>query len=143
MATCDDCFQEFEHPLVHAGMVKNDAFKRCYIDRPRWDWDDSSAILAFSGPDGPTVRIHCSVVGTTQGNKWQWSWTNKNIPLYAKIDVEKGREFGEKNGCEKLTTAFLKADEYTGWKMTSVTEHILEDPGAHRFPTDHGSCYLA
>ena len=57
--------------------------------------------------------------------------------------MEKVREFGESNGYEKLTTPFLVADEYTGWEMTAVTEHVLEALGAYRFPTDHGFCYLA
>jgi hypothetical protein len=57
--------------------------------------------------------------------------------------MDKVREFGEANGYEKLTTPFLEADEYTGWEMTAVTEHILDALGAYRFPTDHGFCYLA
>jgi hypothetical protein len=143
MTSCDDLFDEFVHPLVHKGMDKNEAFERQYGRHARWDWDDSLATLTFSGPDGPIVRIHCSVVGTTQGDQWQWSWANKNIPPHEKLDVEKVREFGEQNGYEKLTTAFLAADEYTGWEMTAVAEHILDALGAYRFPTDHGFCYLA
>ncbi|MGA2888246.1 MAG: DUF6882 domain-containing protein [Terracidiphilus sp.] len=142
MAACDDCFQKFVHPLVHAGMDKNDAFERRYGHHARWDWDDSSSTLTFSDPNQQSVRIHCSVVGTTQGNQWQWSWANNNISPYSKLDMEKVHDFGEANGYEKLTTPFLEADKYTGWEMTAVAEHILDALGAYRFPTDLGYRYL-
>jgi hypothetical protein len=143
MAACDDCFEEFVHPLVHAGMDKNDAFKRRYGNHARWDWDHLLSTLTFSDLELPTVRVHCSVVGTTQGNSWQWSWANKNIPSSSKLEMDKVRAFGEANGYEKLTTPFLEADKYTGWEMTAVTGHILNALGACRFPTDQGFCYLA
>jgi hypothetical protein len=60
----------------------------------------------------------------------------------ATLDTEKVREFGEANGYDKLTSAFLVADEYTGWEMTAVAAHILNAPGGYRFPTDDGYCYL-
>jgi hypothetical protein len=143
MTTCDDCFREFVHPLIHAGMEKNDAFFSKFGRHKRWDWDDSSATLIFSDATLPTVRVRCSMVGTTEGDSWQWSWANKNVPLLKKTDMEKVREFGETHGYEKLTAPFLVADEYTGWEMTAVTEHVLDALGGYRFPTDDGFCYLA
>jgi hypothetical protein len=143
MTACDDRFEEFVHPLVHCGMEKNDAFGQKYGRHSRWDWDNVSSTMTFSDPNLPTVRVHCSVVGTTQGTQWQSSWANKNISPHEKLDMEMVRDFGEANGYEKLTIAFLDADEYTGWEMTAVTEHILNALGAYRFPTDQGYCYLA
>jgi hypothetical protein len=142
MTICEDCFQEFVHPLVHAGMDKNDAFERRYGHHARRDWDGSSSILTFSDPSLPTVRVHCSVVGTTEGESWQWSWANKNIQPHEKLDIDKVREFGEENGYDKLTSPFLESDDYTGWEMTAVAEHVLNALGAYRFPTDCGFCYL-
>jgi len=142
MATCDDCFDKFVHPLIHAGMDKNEAFERRYGRHAHWDWDETSATLTFSDPKLPTVRVHCSVVGTTEGDSWQWSWANNNIPPYSKLDMDKVRDFGEANGYGKLTTSFLEVDDYMGWEMTAVTEHILSALGAYRFPTEHGYCYL-
>jgi len=142
MTVCDDCFQNFVHPLIHAGMAKNDAFFARYGQHAHWYWDDSSSTLTFSDPTLPTVRVNCSVVGTTEGNSWQWSWANKNTPPHAKHDMDKVREFGEENGYDKLTTPFLEANDYTGWEMTAVAEHVLNALGAYRFPTDEGYCYL-
>jgi hypothetical protein len=142
MAICDDCFSGFVHPLVHEGMEKNEKFAERYGQHDRWDWDDEASTLTFSNYGQPKLRIHVSVVGTTEGTSWQWSWANKNFPPHTKVDIEKVREFGEVSGYEKLTSAFLDADEYTGWAMTAVAEHLLKAQGAYRFPTDDGFCYL-
>ncbi len=142
MTICDDCFQEFLHPIVHESMEKNERFDLKYGKRERWDWDTDSATLTFSNAGQRRLQVHCSVVGTTQGDQWEWSWANRNIPESEKRDIERVRNFGEANGYDKLTSSFLDADEYTGWEMTAVAVHLLESPGSYRFPTDHGFCYL-
>jgi hypothetical protein len=116
MAACDDCFSEFLHPLVHELMDKNKRFEERYGKHERWDWDDVTATLTFSDPVNPTVRIDVTVVGSTEGDSWEWSWANSNYEARSKIDMEKVREFGEANGYEKLTSAFLNTDEYTAGK---------------------------
>lgn len=142
MALCDDCFEDFLHPLVHESMEKNQRFEKKYGRHERWDWDADASTLTFSNSGRARLRIHVSIVGTTQGHSWQWSWANKNIPPYSKLDMEKVREFGEVNGFERLTSKFLDADEHTGWEMTAIAAHLLDAPGAYRFPTDAGYCYL-
>ena len=142
MAACDDCFEEFAHPLVHESQEKNDRFRVKYGQHARWDWDDERSTLTFSDPERPSLEIDVSIVGTTQGEQWEWSWANKNIPQANKVDIEKVREFGESNGFDKLTKDFLDADEYTGWEMTSIAVHVLGAKGSYRFPTDQGFCYL-
>jgi hypothetical protein len=142
MAICDDCFEDFAHPLVHESQAKNDRFREKFGQFARWDWDDERSTLTFSDPQKPALEIDVSIVGTTQGDQWEWSWANKNIPPHSKLDMEKVRDFGEANGYDKLTSAFLESDEYTGWEMTSVAVNILGASGSYRFPTDHGYCYL-
>ena len=142
MALCDDCFQEFLHPLVHELIDKNSGFDEQFGGRARWDWDSESATITFSDPEKSTIRINATVVGTTQENSWQWTWANRNFPLLlSKQDLEKIREYGEANGFDKLTSAFLDADEFTGWEMTAVAAQF-DAPGAYRFPTDNGFCYI-
>ena len=142
MATCDDCFEEFLHPLVHQSMEKNERFWDKYGKYARWDWDYERSVLTFSDPEKTALEIDASVVGTTEGNSWEWAWANGNLDPNTKLDMAKVREFGAANGYDKLTTAFLDADEYTGWEMTSVAVHVLESPGSYRFPTENGYCYL-
>jgi hypothetical protein len=142
MAVCDECFQKFLHPLIHESMEKNNRLREKHGQHERWDWDCDSATLTFSDAGQPKLRIQCSVVGTTQGDSWEWSWANSNIPAHEKSDIERVREFGEAEGFDKLTSKFLDADEYTGWEMTAVAAHVLGAPGSYRFPTEHGYCYL-
>jgi hypothetical protein len=142
MAICDDCFREFLHPLVHELMGKDQRFRDTYGEHARWDWDSESEIITFSDPVKTTLRIQTTVVGTTEGNSWEWTWANPNFPPNSKIDTEKVREFGKEQGYQPLITAFLEADEHTGWEMTAVAAHLLNAPGAYRFPTDAGYCYL-
>ena len=142
MALCDDCFDDFVHPLSHELMAKNERFREQFGIFARWHWDSESATLTFSDPQKPTLRVAVSVVGTTEGNSWEWAWANRNFEPHTKINIDKIREFGEANGSEKLTSGFLDSDEYTGWEMTAIAAHILDAPGAYRFPTDRGHCYL-
>jgi hypothetical protein len=142
MALCDDCFEDFVHPLWHELKKKNDQFVRQYGNHKHWDWDHEAVTLTFSDPKLPTVRIDVSVVGTTEGSSWQWSWANRKIEAHERPDMEKVREYGEANGFEKLTSGFLDADEYTGWEMTAVAARVLDAPGAYSFPTERGRCWL-
>jgi hypothetical protein len=142
MALCDECFEDFVHPLTHEAIEKNKRFQVRYGRHARWDWDPESSTLTFSDPVNSTLRIDVSVVGTTEGDSWEWSWANRNIEAHEKLGMEKVREFGESKGYEQLTTAFLESDEYTGWGMTVVAAHVLEALGTYRFPTDDGHCYL-
>jgi hypothetical protein len=142
MAACEDCFREFLHPLVHQLMDKNKQFKDRYGTHARWDWDDVDVTLTFTDPISPALRIDVTVVGSTEGDSWEWSWANSNYAARSKRDMDSVREFGEANGYERLTSAFLEADDYTGWEMTAVAAHVLDALGAYRFPTDNGYCYL-
>jgi len=123
-------------------MEKNQRFSEKYGGHDRWDWDADSATLTFSDAGRAKVRTFCSVVGTTEGDSWEWSWANRNIPADEKRDMERVHDFGAANGYEKLTAPFLEADEYTGWEMTAIAVHILQAPGSYRFPTERGYCYL-
>jgi hypothetical protein len=128
--------------LIHESQEKNDRFQERFGLHARCNWDDERSTLKFSDPEKIALEIDVSIVGSTEGNSWEWAWANANIPPENKINIEKVRELGEAQGYEKLTTAFLEADEYTGWEMTAVAPHVLNAPGSYRFPTDRGYCYL-
>jgi hypothetical protein len=123
-------------------MDKNKRFRERYGLHDRWDWNSESATITLSDPTKPALRINATVVGTIQEDSWEWTWANPNFATQAKLGMEQVREFGEKQGYEKLTSAFLDADEHTGWEMTAVAAHILNAPGAYRFSSKWGYCYL-
>lgn len=142
MTICDDCFQEFLHPLVHELTEKNNRFRDRFGIYARWDWDGDSATITFSDPEKPPLQIPCTVVGTIEGDQWEWTWANKNFEPVTKVGMNEVKAFGEEKCFDQLTTAFLDADEYTGWEVTAVTAHLLNAPGAYRFPTGHGYCFV-
>jgi len=142
MALCDGCFEDFVHDLWHELEEKNNRYFETYGRHKRWDWDSEAVTLTFTDSVLPTVRIDVSIVGTIEGNSWQWSWANGNLSDLEKKDMVKVRDYGEANQLEKLTSRFLDADEYTGWEMTAVAAHVLDAPGAYSFPTERGRCFL-
>lgn len=135
-------FEDLVHELVHESIEKNEQFRSRFGKYKRWDWNDETVTLTFSDPDKSLLRIHVTVVGTTKGDRWQWTWANRNFEDRSRLGMEKVREFGEVHGFAKLTTPFLDADEHTGWEMTSIASHVLKAFGSYRFPTDEGFCYL-
>ena len=143
MSNSNENFEEFLHKLVHESIDKNERFRQRYGRHKRWDWDSDAVTLTFTDPTKPTLRIEVVVVGTTKGNRWQWTWANRNFDFSSRMSMEKVREFGESRGYQKLTTAFIDADDDTGWEMSSIAVHILGALGSYRFPTDEGYCYLA
>jgi hypothetical protein len=142
VGTPGEDFDAVLHEFVHESIDKNEQFRKRFGKYKRWDWDDEAVTLTFSDPDKPPLVIHVTVVGTTRGEEWQWTWANRNFEDRSRLGMDKVREFGETHGFEKLTTAFFDADEHTGWEMTSVAVHILKAFGSYRFPTDEGYCYL-
>ena len=90
MALCDDCFEEFVHPLIHAAMSKNEAFFQKYGRHQRWGWDNVASTLTFSDSNLPTVAIHCSVVGTTEGDSWEWSDTPRYPLQFSQMGLRIG-----------------------------------------------------
>jgi hypothetical protein len=142
MPDMKETFEEFVHALVHDSIEKNERFRNQYGKFKRWDWDSDAVTLTFSDPVKSTLRIDVTVVGTTKGERWQWTWANRNFEPRSKLGMDEVRIFGESHGYEMLTTGFIDSDEHTGWEMTSVALHVLGGIGSYRFPTDGGFCYL-
>ncbi|HEY1579502.1 MAG TPA: hypothetical protein VGF82_20735 [Terracidiphilus sp.] len=61
MALCDDCFEDFVHPLWHELKEKNGRFSEKYGRHKRWHWDEEAVTLTFSDRVLPTVRIDVSI----------------------------------------------------------------------------------
>ena len=76
---CTTCMEEecedFKHACVHESMAKNDIWLKKYKinDWPRWDYSMEDATLTFSEEGKVKVICDMQVVGSTQGNSWEWS----------------------------------------------------------------------
>jgi hypothetical protein len=142
---CDAClkdeYEEFRHSCLHESMAKNHVWLEKYRinDWPRWDYSMEEATLAFS--ENGQVKVICDmqVVGSTNGDSWEWSWGNTNFPLACRQLMQAVNEFGQEKKWETLTTLFLNNDEYLGWECAAIANHVLNGVGAYRCPSGDGN----
>jgi hypothetical protein len=142
LTLCDDDFWEFVHPLMLRLRQKNERVRQQYGDYSQWDWDPDAATLTFRERGQPDLCVDVTLVGTTEGGSWEWSWANPNISPDLKRDMEQIPAFGEAHGYQRLSLPFLKSGQETGLEMTAVTAHVLNAPGSFFFSTGDGYCYL-
>ena len=50
---------------------------------PRWDYSMDNGTLIFSERGKAKVICEMQVVGSAQGESWEWSWGNENYPTSA------------------------------------------------------------
>jgi hypothetical protein len=138
---CDAClkeeYEDFRHACVHESMAKNDLWLEKYnINHwPRWDYSMEEATLTFSEEGKTKVICDMQVVGSTQGDSWEWSWGNKNYPTVCRRFIQQVKSFGVEKQWNKLTTLFLDNDEYLGWECASIANHVLGGIAAYRCPS--------
>jgi hypothetical protein len=76
--------------LIHESQEKNDRFQERFGLHARWNWDDERSTLTFSDPEKVALEIDVSIVGSTEGNSWEWAWANANIPLRRQPQIPAG-----------------------------------------------------
>ena len=137
---CETCslkpFEEFKHTCVHECMDLNKAMMETYKlgHWPRWDYQMEDATLVFSRDGKPQVICDMQVVGSTEGDTWEWSWGNAHLPEACRSRMCVVHELGEEKDWDRLTTLFLPNDENVGWECASIANHLLGDIGAYRCP---------
>jgi hypothetical protein len=145
---CDACLEEeFEtwlHGRVHESMAQNKAWLETYKinDWPRWDYSLEDCTLTFSKDGEAKVICDIRAVGSVQGDSWEWSWGNKNLPDSCKGQMNDVRQFGEEKQWAKLTSLFLDSDDYVGWEMAAVTVHLLGGKAVYRCPDNETPGYF-
>ena len=146
---CASCLQEeydaFSHECIHETMAKNEKWLRHYKINswPRWDYSMDEATLTFSEAGAPKVFCEMQVVGSTEGDSWEWSWGNKNYPDICKTRMLEVKELGAIKQWDQLTSLFLTNDEYLGWKCASIATHVLNGIFTYRCPHEGDFLYLA
>jgi hypothetical protein len=142
MTLCVDDFREFVWPLLERLQEKNERIRQRFGDYAQWEWNPDEASLTLSDPGKPDLHIDVTLVGTTEGRSWEWSWANPNIDPTLKRDMEQVREFGREHGYLRLVDPFVEADQTSGLELTAVAAHILNAQGSFYFATGDGFCYL-
>ena len=110
----------------------------------RWDADQETGKLVFSNKGKPKVIATFQIAGSysTYSNTWKWSWANETVDAANKRDMNKIKEFGEKNNYEELTTPQWKCEEDYAWTMTAVAGQLIKAKGAYRGKIPDGFVYL-
>ncbi len=113
-------------------------------DYDRWDADQETGKLIFSSKGKPRVIASFQIAGSysTYSNTWKWSWANETVDAANKRDMNKIKEFGEKNQFKELTTPQWKCEENYGWTMTAVAGQLIKAKGAYRGRIADGFVYL-
>ncbi|WP_433974574.1 DUF6882 domain-containing protein [Tunturiibacter lichenicola] len=145
---CDAClteeYEEFRHACIHESMSKNDAWNEEYKidDWPRWDYSMEEATLTFSEEGAAKVICSMQVVGSSQGDSWEWSWGNANFPDICRRAMQEVKTFGAEKQWHNLATLFLENDEYLGWECAAIASHVLNGVATYRCPSGSAGDYV-
>ncbi len=146
---CENClreeYEEFAHECIHESIAQNELWLDKYRIKhwPRWDYSLEECTLTFSEAGKPKVICDIRAVGSVQGDSWEWSWGNGNLPESCKDRMGVVHSFGKEKQWEKLTSLFLKNDNnYLGWELASVAVHILGGIAVYRCPDSETPGYF-
>jgi hypothetical protein len=145
---CETCLQdeykEFAHDCIHRSIAQNNLWLEKYKINawPRWDYLLEENTLTFS--DAGKAKVVCNIraVGSVQGDSWEWSWGNMNLPESCKIRMNEVREFGEEKQWDRLTSLFLENTEDLGWELAAITVHVLGGAAVYRCPDSETPGYF-
>jgi hypothetical protein len=114
------------------------------LDYPRYDYDQESATLVFSGADRPNLKLTIQVIGSwaAKSGTWLWAWENDSILLGAREHVHVLQKFGLQNGFQRLSDAHWEAEQTDAWEMTRVACLLLQADGVYRSPDDDGALFM-
>jgi hypothetical protein len=137
---CEACLEDEYDEFAHARIHESIALNTVWIDKyrigtwQRWDYSLEHATLTFSQDGKPKVVCQIQAVGSVQGESWEWSWGNANLPGPCKTRMPEVRAFGETKEWSKLTSLFLDNSDYLGWELASVSVHLLGGNATYRCP---------
>jgi len=102
----------------------------------RYDIDQDTGTITFSGGREESVVGDIQVVGTWayKRNSWRWAWANSSILEPLTTASAATRDFGEEHELSELTEATWTAEEEDAWAMTAITAYLSQAEGAYRCP---------
>ena len=133
----DEAFDQLKQASMEELRLKTQAHTVWGIDKvDRWDIDQSVGQLVFSNRDGTTAKCSAQIIGSynSADRSWQWAWANPSVVDNLKTDSLKVKDYGEKNGFEKLTQAEWQGSEDDAWAMAAIACKICGSQGIYRGP---------
>ena len=109
----------------------------------QWNLDPGQGELVFSFP-GRLVIAPAQVIGAydAQSGTWTWSWADASIPENLTRHAVHLKEYGERNGVPRLTTAQWTGEETDCWYMAALACRLCEFNGAYRGPSENKYSFI-
>lgn len=113
-------------------------------DFERWDYLQEDGKLRFSNGGKVRVIAEAQIVGSFSifNGTWMWSWANESVDKAVKRDIEKVKDFGEKNRFPKLTKKLFECEEEDAWTLTKAAGEVLNAKGTYRGQIQDGWVYF-
>lgn len=131
-----DNVDDFIEGCIDKLEIQNDSITKSYGigSYERWDFDQETAEIIFSENGNKKLIAKVSFIGSYSANSesWMWGWGNDSLLPHLTKEIEKVREFGEKNNIELLTDRAWSATKEAGWAMSAVAFHVIGGKGVYR-----------
>lgn len=135
-------YTDFARNAYEKLMAAQDALKAVHnIDRYKhWFYNQSTELLRLYNDDVDQVYLKYIPVGTYSPKEktWMWCWDNKHSGEQSKFNVLKVKEFGEREGFDKLSDGYFSSDEYDGWEFIAISMKFLGGIGGYRAISSDG-----
>jgi hypothetical protein len=120
-----DASQERSQHVVGPGHVQ--ALECRASDRP----------ITFRGRDSSVATAPYQYIGSYSLDEgtWLWSWANASVLEPLTRDASLVRDYGAKEGLERLTAPKLVCTEYEAWEFVAVACHLAQAKGVYRGPS--------
>lgn len=112
-------------------------------DYENWYYRQATEILTLSTGENE-INFKYIPVGTfsNKSKTWMWAWENSHSIEKSKFDTLKVKEFGTQVKFKELTAGHFESDEYIGWELTAMANHILGGIGGYRVESDQLEKYF-
>ena len=130
---------------VHLMQERNSHWVRDYdLEHRRYHWSIPDAQLVFPC-EGASVLADICVIGSisVSAGTFLWAWANGAIPAHARRDLDRVREFGQRNALELLIKPEWKGGRSDGLEAAAVAGRVLDADGIWIAPKGDVTLFFA
>jgi len=103
-----------------------------------WQLDQERGELLLQFP-GRQILAPAQIIGAynSQAGAWQWAWAQDSLPRNLIAHALRLREYGQREGIERLTSAEWQGQETDCWYMAALACRLCGSQGAYRAPAEN------
>src|SRR5437899_2085834 len=108
-----------------------------------WRLDPERGELVLQFP-GRQIVASAQIIGSydSQTGTWHWAWANDSLPQNLIQDALRAREYGEREGIERLTSPEWQGQETDCWYMAALACRLCGSQGAYRAPAENNFTFM-